>query len=153
MKRIVVFLLCTACVTAIVVACNGDDSAIVTCFDIPEGGCPVQGGVECQDPTCAAAYTCEPDGGWSLAHVCPPHDGSAMDSNNDVAVSDAGYDIDAPPGSFGGPGCADLEPPDCPLGEVLICSSGCCGCEDLYVCDDGGWDPWGYCGDAGPVPL
>ena len=41
----------------------------------------------------------------------------------------------APFGAFGGPGCADLEPPDCPLGLALSCNA-CCGCEDLFVCID-----------------
>jgi len=136
-------------------ACS-DVQQIVQCHDIPTGGCPVQGGVECDDPTCAAAYTCNQlDGGWTLAHTCPAHDASTKDTGGDgPSPSDAGYDIDAPPGAFGGPGCAMLEPPDCPLGYALICNSGCCGCEDLYVCDDGGWDPWGSCSDdAGITPL
>ena len=126
----------------------GDQQPIVQCHDIPAGGCPVQGGVECDDPTCAAAYKCNQDGGWTLAHTCPAHDGSVQDTNIDSPPpSDAGYDIDAPPGAFGGPGCGALEPPDCPLGQALICNGGCCDCTDLYVCDDGGWDPWGTCSD------
>jgi hypothetical protein len=59
-------------------------------------------------------------------------------------------DIDAPPGAFGGPGCESLVVPDCALGVALACGAGCCGCEDLYVCENGGWDLWGSCGDAGP---
>jgi hypothetical protein len=142
-------LLAIAC-AVVVLACDSNQ-AIVTCRDIPDGGCPVQGGVECDDPTCAAAYSCA-DGGWVLSKTCPPHDASIDDVTTDVSPSDAGYDIDAPPGSFGGPGCEALETPDCPLGFALICSSGCCDCEDLYVCNDGGWDPWGTCSDAGITP-
>jgi hypothetical protein len=137
---------------AIIVACDGG-SLIASCHDIPDGGCPQQGGVECQDPTCAAAYTCQADGGWSFAYACPAQDSGPPDVAPDTPVLDAGYDIDAPPGAFGGPGCTDLEPPDCPLGEALICSAGCCGCIDLFVCDDGGWDPWGACTDAGPTQM
>jgi hypothetical protein len=132
-------------------ACS-DVQQITQCHDIPAGGCPVQGGVECSDPTCAAAYSCNQDGGWTLAHTCPAHDGGVQDTSIDVpAPSDAGYDIDAPPGAFGGPGCNALEPPDCPLGYALICNSGCCDCQDLYVCNDGGWDPWGTCSDDGGI--
>ena len=129
-------------------ACS-DQQLIAQCHDIPAGGCPTQDGVACQDPTCQAAYTCNADGTWSLAYTCPAHDSGAEDStvNDAPSPNDAGYDIDAPPGAFGGPGCEDLEPPDCPLGEALLCQNGCCGCEDLWVCDDGGWDPWGTCSD------
>ena len=141
---------------AVLVWACSDAQQITQCHDIPAGGCPVQGGVECDDPTCAAAYTCNQDGGWTLAHACPSRDGSAQDTGIDAPPppNDAGYDIDAPPGAFGGPGCNALETPDCPLGYALICKSGCCDCEDLYVCDDGGWDPWGTCSDeAGITPL
>jgi hypothetical protein len=137
-----------------VAACS-DVQQITQCEDIPDGGCPVQGGVECDDPTCSAGYTCNQDGTWTLAHTCPPHDASVDTTVNDAPPpSDAGHDIDAPPGAFGGPGCEMLETPDCPLGFALICNSGCCDCQDLYVCDDGGWDPWGTCSDdAGITPF
>jgi hypothetical protein len=142
---------CAVAAVAVVVvgACDATVQSI-TCYDIPAGGCPVQGGVECEDPTCAAAYNCLPDGGWQLAYACPAHDAAAVDVANEP-VSDAGFDIDAPPGAFGGPGCVELEMPDCPLGEALICGAACCGCQDLYICDDGGWDFWGECTDAGPT--
>ena len=139
---------------ALIVALACSDQVIPSeCGEIPNGGCPVQGGVECQDPTCAAAYTCGADGGWQFAYNCPAHDAAVMDVPHETASMDAGYDIDAPPGSFGGPGCIDLEQPDCPLGEALICGNGCCGCQDLYVCADGGWNLWGECTDAGPVQM
>jgi hypothetical protein len=140
-----------AFVAALVLACDSG-TAVVTCHGIPANGCPVQGGVECQDPSCAAAYTCQPDGGWALDHTCPGFDASTQDAfAMDTGATDAGYDIDAPPGAFGGPGCVMLQPPDCPLGEVLLCNGSCCGCMDLYVCSDGGWNLWGTCTDAGPV--
>ena len=149
MKKLLVFG------AALFWACDAQQQ-IIACHDIPEGGCPVQGGVECQDPTCAVAYTCTQDGGWSFAHTCPAQDAAIEDSTvgDGPSPSDAGYDIDAPPGAFGGPGCAALEPPDCPLGQALLCQNGCCGCGDLWVCDDGGWDPWGTCTDDGGItPL
>jgi hypothetical protein len=152
MKRLAVTCSLVAVIVAIVVACDSQQ-AIITCKNIPDGGCPATGANDCADPTCAAGYTCGIDGGWTLAFVCPPQDGGSGDAIAPEAATDAGYNIDAPPGAFGGPGCVGLQPPDCPLGQVLICSSGCCGCEDLFVCSDGGWDPWGTCTDAGAVPL
>jgi hypothetical protein len=153
MKR--AWVAAVACVLASAAAGGCDDQApAVQCRNIPDGGCPTQGGVACDDPACAAAYTCGADGGWILDHVCPPQDAAAPDAGLDApSPSDAGYDIDAPPGAFGGPGCVTLQPPDCPLGTALVCSSGCCGCEDLFVCDDGGWNPWGTCTDAGVTKL
>jgi len=154
-RRLAFVCAMSALVVAAFVAC-GEQSPIATCYDIPEGGCPVQEGVACQDPTCAAAYSCLPDGGWALAYACPNYDASAPDGNAaDAGSYDAPYeDIDAPPGAFGGPGCVDLEQPDCPLGEAIICEEQnhtCCGCEDLWICDDGGWDPWGECTDDGGI--
>ena len=149
-RAIVLALVALGAAAASLAGGCSDVSPPIACRDIPDGGCPIQGGVSCQDPSCAALYSCNNvDGGWTFVKTCPPSDGNVQDTNI-PPPNDAGYDIDAPPGAFGGPGCIDLQPPDCPLGTALSCSSGCCGCEDLYVCDDGGWDPWGTCSaDAG----
>ena len=39
-------------------------------------------------------------------------------------------------------------------GPRLACggTADCCGCQDLYVCSNGGWVPWGECTDAGIAP-
>jgi len=126
------------------------------CTDIPDGGCPLSNGVACEDPTCAAVYACNA-GVWSFDHACPTIDAAADDGGNDAEADTlSAFDaasIDAPPGSFGGPGCADLEEPDCPLGEALECGSSCCDCEDLWVCEDMGWTEWGTCNPgSGPTP-
>ena len=153
MTRAAVTLALVLGALAVAAACS--DQAIQPCRNIPAGGCPSAGGSECQDPSCATVYACnEVDGTWSFVRACPPQDGGNVQDANIDAAPDAGMDadIDAPPGAFGGPGCVTLQPPDCPLGLALVCSSGCCGCTDLFVCNDGGWDPWGTCGDAGIVP-
>lgn len=136
------------------------------CTNIPPGGCPLVDdpndptanggtGVACADPTCAAVYACRPGNTWELQGVCPAHEaGAPLDAGTEpVEASAPVFDasIDAPPGAYGGPGCTSLQLPDCPLGVVLGCG-GCCGCEDLYVCQDNGWTLWGSCGDAGIVP-
>lgn len=136
-------------------ACTGG-APIVACVDIPAGGCPAQGGADvCEDVTCNAVYDCD-NGHWVLQQTCPTHaDAGAVDGSvvaHDAATArDAA--IDAPPGAFGGPGCVDLQPPDCSLGTALVCggASDCCGCQDLFVCADGGWYAWGECVDGGVV--
>jgi hypothetical protein len=118
------------------------------CSDVPDGGCPLSNGVACEDPMCGAVYACNA-GVWSLDHECPTIDAAVEDGGTEAGADtmpdfDAAS-IDAPPGSFGGPGCADLEEPDCPLGEALACGPSCCDCEDLWVCVDMGWTEWGTC--------
>ncbi len=129
------------------------------CKDIPSGGCPLSHGLACEDPTCAAAYACNPDGTWTLDHACPGYDASAPPSFDAAVEAGApSFDasgFDAPPGSSGGPGCEALQEPDCPLSTALACPSGCCNCEDLFVCDlaGQGWVAWGTCGPSGLTPT
>lgn len=129
------------------------------CKDVPAGGCPLSHGQACDDPACEAAYACNPDGTWTLDHACARTDAgldASIDAEGDardasMAPTDA--TIDAPPGASGGPGCAPLQAPDCPLATGLACPQGCCDCEDLFVCANGGWTSWGTCSlDAGIKP-
>ena len=121
------------------------------CKDVPAGGCPLSRGVACQDPSCEAVYACRAGNVWELERTCPPREGgagvdAATDAPSEVSRPfDAS--IDAPPGANGGPGCDQLQPPDCPLALALACSSGCCGCEDLFVCQNGGWSYWSTCNE------
>lgn len=144
-------------ILACVLCCACDSVPTETpCHDVPDGGCPLDNGANvCMDPTCNAAYACI-DGGWILEHVCPPqpHDGSSpppVDAGEGGSTFDAS--IDVPPGGNGGPGCTDLQMPDCTAAEGVACvnMTACCGCTDLYVCDDGGWNLWGECVDGGIV--
>jgi hypothetical protein len=124
------------------------------CLDIPDGGCPGVDDTNCLDVTCAAIYTCEPDGTWIEAFVCPPRE-AGVDASDAHAPSEAGPARDATvdvTGAYGGPGCEDLEDPDCSLGEALACGITCCGCQDIFVCQNGGWQLWGECSDAGATP-
>jgi len=158
---------------ALFVGCSTTDAEATRCVDIPANGCP-SGDVDvCTDPTCAAAYDCNPDGTWSLDHTCPgfhPVDaGRADDAGRDAGEgtgtgTGGSVCIDAglPPGaslSYGGLQCPDLEPPDCPLGEVLVCSTNAVnacietGCQGLFYCDSMGWHSWGDCEDDGGLVL
>jgi hypothetical protein len=121
------------------------------CTNIPDGGCPISHGVACEDPACESVYACRENDVWELQMRCPGRDGGGP---TDAFVADAppaSFDAnaDAPPGAFGGPGCSPLIEPDCALGIALSCGAGCCGCEDLFVCENGGWEFWGTCGDGG----
>jgi hypothetical protein len=149
-----------------VVACDQSDPIATPCRDIPANGCPLlEDDSECNDPSCAAAYACV-DGEWSLERACPGFDaGTPREAGADagsVDAADAGICRDAgaivvPSGASlsAGPGCGDLQAPDCPISEVLVCSPGsvdpCVGCEGLFYCLNGEWYPWGVCSDDGGV--
>ena len=153
-------MLLPLCLVAAIVACNNGTQIDHPCSDIPDGGCPLADGLSCDDPACAAVYLCRQGNVWELQKECPPHPPSdatvdVTDASEDADAADAGAirdaAIDAPPGAYGGPGCVDLQLGDCPLGVALACTAACCGCDDLYVCNAGNWDFWGYCGPNGPV--
>jgi len=150
MKRVLAVV--AVVVAGIVASCN-DGSTDEPCTGIPEGGCPLSHGVACDDPACKAVYACRQNNQWELDHLCPAKDDEAFDSFAPDSEAGPAFDanIDAPPGAFGGPGCNSLEAPDCELGLVLLCQSGCCDCEDLYVCQNGGWELWGTCSADGGV--
>jgi hypothetical protein len=153
----------SALATALLVSASCGDAAETPrpCTNVPEGGCPLARGVACEDPACEAVYACLPGNVWELRARCPAHDAMPRTSRDaEPGDAEAGADardvdasIEAPPGAFGGPGCASLVAPDCALGVALGCGAGCCGCEDLFVCRAGGWDLWGACGASGPVPT
>ena len=138
----------------VAVACSSPPTPI-ECTDVPDGGCPQDNGANvCEDPSCNAVYDCV-GGKWVFDKACPahPHDASTGPDSGDATMQlpDVAVDWRVPDGAFGGPGCPDLQLPDCSVGTALACSgsTGCCGCQDLWVCDNGGWITWGTCGDAG----
>jgi len=155
-RRVVLGSVVSGALLAVVVAACSDGPVPEPCSDIPAGGCPLSRGVACEDPACEAVYLCRPGNVWELHERCPVREAGARE---DAAVDPADAaepvvdaSIDAPPGAFGGPGCASLQSPDCALGVALACGAGCCGCEDLFICEEGGWTLWGSCGDGGIVP-
>jgi hypothetical protein len=136
-------------------ACRDDSPTAQPCRNIPAGGCPKSRGVACTDPACKAVYLCREDQTWELERTCPPRqelpDAEPPPTVQDASIPPRDSGLVVPPGAYGGPGCTNLQPPDCSLGTALGCTRGCCGCEDLFVCENGGWTTWGVCGDAGPV--
>ena len=152
MRRAVVSILFATVAVVTALACEDQTVTPQRCTNIPPGGCPLSHGVACEDPACEAVYACRPNDVWELERRCPARDGgsgprSDADASGPALPRDAS--IDAPPGAFGGPGCVSLQEPDCALGTALACGVTCCGCEDLYVCEDGAWTLWGACADGG----
>lgn len=133
-----------------------DEPTPEPCTNIPPGGCPLSRGVACEDPACEAVYQCRPGNVWEIDRPCPAREAASVDAyapDASEAAPSRDANVDAPPGAFGGPGCAALQLPDCSLGLALACPNvDCCGCEELFVCEGGGWISWGTCGDSGPVP-
>jgi hypothetical protein len=142
-----------------ILACQ-DPIEAQTCVDIPDGGCPGVDNTNCLDITCGAIYTCEINGTWSEVLTCPVREAGPSEPTDTAPPSEAGsaprdatvIDVNVP-GANGGPGCVDLEDPDCSLGEALACGPGCCGCGDIFVCQAGGWQLWGECIDGGVAPV
>ena len=144
-----------------------DQSLVPYCVNIPASdGCPGSDLTACNGPTCSSVYACDhTTGAWSYVGACPAHDAGAdvgastdagdgaVNDSRDAHASGRDVNIDVPPGAWGGPGsgCPDLENPDCTLGSAIDCVRSCCGCQDLYVCADGGWNPWGTCNDGGQL--
>ena len=141
--------LVVALLVAVVTSCREDPAAVEACTSIPAGGCPLSHGIACQDPSCEALYACRTGNVWELDRTCPPREAGAPREASTDAEADASRPFDAsadaPPGANGGPGCGPLQAPDCTLGFALACPSGCCDCEDLYVCENGGWSYWATC--------
>ena len=152
-NAILVCTLLMAILVTLSLACQGSDAPQQPCRDIPDGGCPAYDNA-CEDPTCFALYDCDPDGTWSVDLVCPAKEAGVDAAIEGDASNDANNDIDASqylnvPGALGGIGCEDLQEPDCALGAAAVCAD-CCGCENLFVCANGGWNTWGAC-DHGQI--
>lgn len=151
-RSLILGLVATALVLTAVAACQDDPATPEACTNIPPGGCPLSHGIACEDPSCDAVYACRAGNVWELNRTCPPHDAgppreaSAADAAPEAeAPRPFDASVDAPPGASGGPGCGPLQTPDCSLGFALSCPSGCCDCEDLFVCQNGGWSYWATC--------
>jgi len=134
-------------------ACRSSPAATV-CQDLQPPACPTDSDADvCIDVECASVYACD-NGSWTFVATCPNYSAEAGVHPFEAgpeAASEFDAPFDAPPGAFGGPGCVDLEEPDCSLGTALACAgtADCCGCTDLYVCASGGWELWGECVDGG----
>lgn len=147
-----------------IAACEGTYIGAPDCGAIAEGGCVDKGDSvdQCFDYRCQALYQCVQNasnpnvGAWELRRECPYQAPPTIDAPDAAPDADAesrevSLPDDLPPGAFGGPGCVSLQLPDCSLATGYGCQRACCGCEELYVCENGGWVPWGSC--EGDVPT
>lgn len=137
-----------------------------TCSDIPDGGCPIDRGGSCADPTCDAIFLCN-NGLWSLETKCPAQQvpeggtgsggsgtgGSAPTPCTTDPVGDAGctvVNLDA--GDTATECTPDLMDGDCPWqvaqGSCVECVC-LTGCLDFYTCTPAGWVSVAYCDDSG----
>jgi hypothetical protein len=152
----------TALASLALLACS--DPTFQQCPEIPAGGCPGVDMTNCEDPTCSEIYQCQQSGVWRAVGSCPVREagvdaGKTRDATFDAdgmsipeASSFRDVDFVVPPGASGGAGCTDLESPDCPLEQAILCApTQCCGCQELYVCANGGWNAWGVCEDGGAI--
>lgn len=124
-------------------ACQELPSASGACFDIPAGGCPTDHGGTCDDPDCAAIYTCN-NGAWVLSQTCPTPDGGFpfADGGDGGPSGDGGpctpVVVDAGPPGFD---CMpDLEFPDCPFAQLCYENACLTGCSDFFACSAGPCD-------------
>lgn len=129
-----------------VVACR-DDLTQASCGRIPDNGCPTPVVAACKDPTCAAVYACT-SGQWDKIATCAPLPDAGTPDAATPSPRDASFDAPVDKGN-----CPTaLVLPDCSLTTAQACGANCCGCEDIFVCDNGGWEAWGICGPSGPEP-
>lgn len=137
-----------SCGVLAVFACDQTTYA-VQCGAIPRDGCPNRGDA-CHDKSCARLYTCGADGEWYPVRTCEGFDPDAG-AFEGAAPRDASRDVSLDvEGAHGGPGCDDLQIPDCTLALAASCTAGCCGCVDVFVCQGGAWRVWGRC-EAGEL--
>ncbi len=154
-------LVASAFVALVLVAACSKDTEAVACAGLDPPECPDQGGLGCQDPSCQSTYECNAGGVWSFVQTCPnyvpPPDAGpdAADAAGDGGPRpDAAFPFAIPPGSYGGTGCIDPIPPDCWLGTVVGCygsNDPCCGCDTLFLCQDGEYVTWGECEADGGI--
>jgi hypothetical protein len=145
-------------------ACADRLPGAFACKEIPEGGCPQRSIDVCVDDACEAVYSCNANAEWTQVRECTRDVSAdaadagygANDMTGDSAIvsyRDAASGTPDGEGAFGGPGCIALEAPECSLGFALGChGSDCCGCEDIFVCDQGGWSAWGTCNRGALAP-
>jgi hypothetical protein len=128
---------------------------VVSCGQIPPGGCPVGRGGSCLDDTCDALYACV-NAVWVADQVCGHADAGAGGGGVGGAgggLPDAGActPVVVPANEY--QSCTpDLQAPDCPIEAAGACQETAClsGCLDFYSCPKSlTWTSVAYCDDDG----
>lgn len=146
-----VTFLCVTCSFAVAMgACVDAGPAYAeSCGVIGVGGCPGNSQATCADLACDFVASCSAaTGRWVPVVTCPARDagseaGFAGDGDADAA---SGRDASVVPTEAGAAGaCPPLQLPDCSEELRAACGAGCCGCEDVFRCEGGGWVDLGPC--------
>jgi hypothetical protein len=138
-----VTFLCVTCGLAVALAACADDGPALPegCGAIAAGGCPGNSLAACADEACDFVASCSAvTGRWMPVATCPAR---VRDAGVDASSS---IDGAASPGDAGAAvGCPPLQVPDCSEAMRAACGAGCCGCEDVFRCEGGGWVYLGIC--------
>jgi hypothetical protein len=129
-------------------ACADDGAGIAArCGAIEAGGCPGNSLEGCADEACDFVATCAAASGrWVSVATCPARArdaGVGAGAGDDTGTGDAGAAGHDAGSSTGG--CPPLQAPDCSEATRVACGAGCCGCEDVFRCEGGGWVDLGPC--------
>jgi hypothetical protein len=151
-------------------ACAG--SEILSCSEIPAGGCPSSRGGSCDDGACHALYDCVA-GDWQLAELCPAGSGGQAAGGGSAGQGAVGGAAGAG-GAAGGAGEAgtggcpgalldhsgevtgcvpELLLPDCPVIAAETCQPCLTGCLDFFLCLPVGWLAVAYCDEHGTLVV
>jgi hypothetical protein len=143
-------------------ACGGGH--VMTCGQIPTGGCPIGRGGTCDDSACNGLYDCV-EGTWLLLTRCPGGDGGGGSSAGGMGGV-AGAAGSGAQGGGGGcvgvtldhtgetEGCApELLLPDCPAVAAETCQPCLTGCVDFFLCLEAGWTVVAYCTEDGEIVV
>ncbi len=167
---LVMVLVPVAAVVAAAPSCQ-DFPPVVPCDDIADGGCPIDRGGTCDDPTCNAIYDCV-NGEWTIAQACmQPDAGAGGSGSDDGGPVDSGAADGCTPVKIDTTGqttgcMPDNAFPDCPAAAAEGCAESVCltGCSDFFLCvavgtgmclDTTGpcWIDVAYCTDDGELVV
>lgn len=145
-----------ALVAATLPAC-GSSGGVLTCGEIPEGGCPAGRGGSCDDVTCSGLYDCV-EGEWTEVTHCESDATAAttVAASGGTGGGGEGGGCDAPEIDHAGErhGCTpDLLEPDCPAVAAEVCSPCETGCADFFLCTEGGWVDVAACEEDGTFVI
>jgi hypothetical protein len=120
-------------------------------------------GGTCDDPCCAALYSCETSG-WQLVETCRSNGAGCNGGASGVGGAGGGAGE-----AEGGGGCSPaaidhtgehsncnpdlVEAPDCPVEAAESCHPCMTGCSDFFLCMSDGWELVAFCTEEGEIVV